>query len=472
MIQIHDSLTGELKPLKPIKDNHVRMYVCGMTVYDYCHIGHARSLVVFDMIRRYIKHRGFELTHVRNITDIDDKIIQRANERGIPFERLTEQFITAMNEDAAQLNVQRPEHEPRATEYIPQMLTMIETLVGRGAAYASGGDVYFKVANYPSYGQLSGKRLADLKRGARVEVGEKKHDPLDFVLWKASKPNEPSWDSPWGKGRPGWHIECSAMSMELLGEYFDLHGGGMDLKFPHHENERAQSGACCDTPFVNIWMHNGFVNVDAEKMSKSLDNFFTIREVQKHLRPEVLRAFVLQSHYRGPVNFTTEALDQADALLERFYTTLRDVPLTAASLSERHVSAFKAAMDQDFNTPEALAEMMKLAREINALRASVLANPAELSSLVYTLKTFGEVLGLLTHDPIAWLQTPRSKFETDHAAAQPQRLAADEIEAHIAARRLARSEKRFKDADAIRAQLEAAGVVLEDGPNGTVWRYG
>jgi cysteinyl-tRNA synthetase len=472
MIQIHDSLTGELKPLKPIKDNHVRMYVCGMTVYDYCHIGHARSLVVFDMIRRYIKHRGFELTHVRNITDIDDKIIQRANERGIPFEQLTEQFITAMNEDAAQLNVQRPEHEPRATEYIPQMLTMIETLVGRGAAYASGGDVYFKVANYSNYGQLSGKRLADLKRGARVEVGEKKHDPLDFVLWKASKPNEPAWDSPWGKGRPGWHIECSAMSMELLGEYFDLHGGGMDLKFPHHENERAQSGACCDTPFVNIWMHNGFVNVDAEKMSKSLDNFFTIREVQKHLRPEVLRAFVLQSHYRGPVNFTTEALDQADALLERFYTTLRDVPLTVASLSERHVSSFKAAMDQDFNTPEALAEMMKLAREINALRASELANPAELSSLVYTLKTFGEVLGLLTHDPIAWLQTPRSKFETDHAAAQPQRLTADEIEAHIAARKLARSEKRFKDADAIRAQLESAGVVLEDGPNGTVWRYG
>jgi len=471
MIHIHDSLSGQLKPLKPLEENHVRMYVCGMTVYDYCHIGHARSLVVFDMVRRYLKHRGYRVTHVRNITDIDDKIINRAKERGIPFEALTAQYIEAMNEDAAQLNVERPEHEPRATEYIPQMQRMIQTLMERGAAYESGGDVYFNVSSYAAYGQLSGKRLADLKRGARIEIGEKKRDALDFVLWKSAKPNEPSWDSPWGKGRPGWHIECSAMSMELLGTWFDVHGGGMDLKFPHHENERAQSCACCDTPFVSTWMHNGFVNVDAEKMSKSLDNFFTIREVQKHLRPEVLRAFVLQSHYRGPVNFTTEALDHADALLDRFYNTLRGLSVTPAPLSERHVLRFKAAMDADFNTPEAFAEMMTLARELNGLRASTSASPEEVNSLAYTLKTFGEVLGLLTHEPNQWLQTPRSTFTPEKAATETRRLSAEAIDGQIAARTLARQEKRFQDADRIRAELEAAGVLLEDGPKGTIWRY-
>lgn len=468
MIHIYDSMSGQLKPLKPIEDNHVKMYVCGMTVYDYCHIGHARSLVVFDMVRRYIKHRGFKLTHVRNITDIDDKIIHRAAERQESIQELTDFFIAAMNEDAASLNVERPEHEPRATEYIPEMQAIIATLIERGAAYESHGDVYFSVGGFASYGNLSGKRLNDLRRGARVEVGEKKRDALDFVLWKHAKPGEPFWASPWGNGRPGWHIECSAMSMKLLGTWFDLHGGGMDLKFPHHENERAQSCACNDSPFVNCWMHNGFVNVDAEKMSKSLDNFFTIREVQKFLRPEVLRTFVLASHYRGPVNFTAEALLQADSMLERLYGALRGISgFEKAELSERHVERFKASMDADFNTPEALAEMLTLARELNALQATSGHALAEVHSLAKTLKTFGEVLGILSHDPMAWLQTPTSSFVTHKTV----RLSADEIEAKIAARAQARAEKRFQDADKIRQELEASGVALEDSQGKTQWRY-
>ena len=467
-IQIFDSLTGQLQPLKPIEPNHVRLYVCGMTVYDYCHIGHARSLVVFDMVRRYIKHRGYQLTHVRNITDIDDKIIQRAQQRNQTIRELTDYFIEAMNADAISLNVERPEHEPRATEYIPQMQQIITELIDKGAAYNSDGDVYFSVASFPSYGSVSGKRISDLRRGARVEVTEKKRDALDFVLWKKAKAGEPYWDSPWGQGRPGWHIECSAMSMHLLGKWFDLHGGGMDLKFPHHENERAQSCACTHTPFVNCWMHNGFVNVDAEKMSKSLDNFFTIREVQKFLRPEVLRTFVLLSHYRGPVNFTTEALSQADGVLERLYGALRGLDgYQQAPLSERHVARFKAAMDADFNTPEAVAEMLNVARELNALQASSMSAQSEVHSLANTLKTLAAVLGLLTHSPDAWLQTPVTSFDTHSAA----RLAPADIEQRIAARALARQEKRFQDADRIRQELEALGVALEDTQGKTLWRY-
>ena len=371
MIEIHNSMTGRKEPLQTLEPGHVRMYVCGMTVYDYCHVGHARSLVVFDVVRRYLRHRGYRVTHVRNITDIDDKIIARAAENGEPIGRLTERFIDAMHEDCAALGVERPEHEPRATEYVPQIIAMIGALVSNGHAYvAPDGDVLYAVAKFEGYGRLSGKRLADLRAGARVEVNEGKRDPLDFVLWKMAKPGEPAWESPWGPGRPGWHIECSAMSVALLGGHFDIHGGGMDLKFPHHENEIAQTCAACGTPFVNIWMHNGFVNVNAEKMSKSLGNFFTVREVLPHLRPEVMRAFVLASHYRGPINYSDENLRQADASLERLYVALRGVTPAATVVRGAATGKFEAAMDDDFNTPEALAALQALARELNVAKGA------------------------------------------------------------------------------------------------------
>ncbi len=468
MIQIHNSLTGRKEPLVPLEAGHVRMYVCGMTVYDYCHVGHARSLVVFDLLRRYLRHRGLRVTHVRNITDIDDKIIARAAENGEPMAALTERFIRALHEDCAALNVEPPEHEPRATEYVDEIVAMVERLIAKGYAYvADDGDVLYSVSRFAGYGRLSGKVLADLRAGARVEVDAAKRDPLDFVLWKAAKPGEPSWPSPWGAGRPGWHIECSAMSVALLGPYFDLHGGGMDLKFPHHENEIAQTCAACDTPFVNTWVHNGFVNVNAEKMSKSLGNFFTVREVVPHVRPEVLRAFVIGSHYRGPINYSEDNLRQADAALERLYVALRGVPAAAPGADGTHRARFEAAMDDDLNTPEALAVLQDLARELNVAKAG--GEAAEAARLAGELRRLGGVLGLLGAEPEAWLKTRPAALEAaDAAEAAP---AAAEIEALIEARTAARRARNFAESDRIRDLLLERGVVLEDGAGGTRWRW-
>src|SRR5579863_8653323 len=365
MLRIHNSMSGQKEEFRPIHAGRAGMYVCGVTVYDHIHVGHARCYVAFDVIRRWLQYRGLDVTYVRNITDIDDRIISRAAENGETIGALTQRFISAMHEDFAALGIEAPDHEPRATEYIPGMIAMIARLIERGYAYVGAqGDVLYAVAKFPPYGQLSGKRLADLRAGARVEVDEAKRDPLDFVLWKAAKPGEPWWDSPWGRGRPGWHIECSAMSTALLGTHFDIHGGGLDLKFPHHENEIAQSCAATGDAFVNLWMHNGFVNVDEEKMSKSLGNFFTLREVLKTLRhAEVLCFFFLSSHYRGPINYSLAQLEQTDAALTRIYTALRGLP--PAAVQPGAASArFAASMDDDFNTPEALAVLQGLTREI------------------------------------------------------------------------------------------------------------
>src|ERR1700742_1911379 len=401
MIRIHNSMTGEKEPLQPINPGKLRMYVCGMTVYDFIHIGHARMLTVFDVVSRYLRYRGFDLTYVRNITDIDDKIIRRGLDNNEPMEAVSGRFIAAMNEDAELLGLARPDHEPRVTQYIPAIIKMISQLIDNGYAYvASDGDVLYAVAKFEGYGKLSGKRLADLRAGARVEVDEAKRDPLDFVLWKAAKPGEPAWDSPWGKGRPGWHIECSAMSTALLGTHFDLHGGGMDLKFPHHENEIAQSCGATGDRFVNLWMHNGFVNVDNEKMSKSLGNFFTVREVLPTLRhPEVLRFFFLMSHYRGPINYSLDQLEQADAALRGIYTALRDVPKVPAVATE-YTARFREVMDDDFNTPEAIAVLQRMTREINLAKDT--GKEKKAVALSAELRTLAEGLGGLTVSPEQW----------------------------------------------------------------------
>jgi cysteinyl-tRNA synthetase len=480
MIEIHNSLTGRKQPLAPLEPGHVRMYVCGITVYDYCHVGHARSLIVFDVVRRYLRHRGYRVTHVRNITDIDDKIIARAQANGESMHALTERFIGALHEDCAALGVEAPEYEPRATGYVEEIVAMVATLVEKGYAYvAADGDVLYSVSRFEGYGRLSGKKLADLRAGARVEVDAAKRDPLDFVLWKMAKPGEPSWPSPWGAGRPGWHIECSAMSVALLGSHFDIHGGGMDLKFPHHENEIAQTCAACGTPFVNTWMHNGFVNVDAEKMSKSLGNFFTIRDVQERLRPEVLRAFVLASHYRGPVNYADDNLRQADAALERLYVALRGVeaaaPVPVAAAAQPFRARFTTAMDDDFNTPEALAVLQSLARELNVAKAA--GDAATVATMAGELRALGAVLGILAFDPEVWLKTrPRVALPEagDAAVAGPAPLGgadAAAIDALVAARTAARRARDFAESDRIRDELLARGVVLEDGPKGTSWRW-
>jgi cysteinyl-tRNA synthetase len=443
--------------------------VCGITVYDYCHIGHMRMLVAFDVVQRWLRHSGYALTYVRNITDIDDKIIRRAAERGESIESLTARFIQAMDEDAAALGVAKPDLEPRATQYVPEIVALIARLIGRGHAYvAANGDVMYSVASFAAYGRLSGKRLDDLRAGARVEVNEAKRDPLDFVLWKRSKPGEPAWPSPWGEGRPGWHIECSAMATALLGEHFDLHGGGMDLKFPHHENEIAQSCGASGQPFVECWMHNGFVNVDSEKMSKSLGNFFTLREVLPHLRhPEVLRYFLVASHYRGPINYTLENLHQADATLGGLYNALRGVPDGAPGPdAARWRDEFAAAMDDDFNTPRALAVLQGLAREINEAKAggsgTCLMRAAELAAV---FRELAALLGICRLDPEQWFRLP-APGSTGQGALDDQA-----IEAAIAARLAARKARDFKEADRVRGELVAAGVLLEDRPDGTtLWR--
>ena len=480
MIRIHNSLSGRKETLTPLVPGEVRMYLCGDTVYDFCHIGHARSKVAFDVVRRYLEHRGLRVTFVRNITDIDDKIIRRAAELGEPIDRFTARYIDAMHEDYDRLNILRPDHEPRATQYVPGMIALTQRLIDKGYAYvAADGDVMYSVAKFEPYGRLSGKRLADLRAGARIEVDTAKRDPLDFVLWKMAKPGEPAWQSPWGPGRPGWHIECSVMSAEILGDHFDIHAGGMDLKFPHHENEIAQSCAATDAHFANLWMHNGFVNVDDEKMSKSLGNFFTIRDVlaSGHVRhPEVLRFFLIGSHYRGPINYSLAQIEQADAALGRLYTALRGLdappPATAPTASASAVDtaalrAFHAAMDDDFNTPEAVAVLQGLAGEIN--RARDLGDFSAATVAARELRAVGAVLGVLRLDAEEWFRAAKSAAQGATSGAE----AWDEtrIAAAIAARQAARQARDFKKSDEIRDELLAADIVLEDKPGGvTEWR--
>jgi cysteinyl-tRNA synthetase len=468
MIRIHNSLTGAKEALTPITPGELRMYVCGLTVYDFVHIGHARMLTAFDVISRYLRYRGYRLTYVRNITDIDDKIIRRAAENGEPIGAFTERFIAAMHEDCRALNLAPPDLEPRATEFVPQIIALVRELIGRDYAYvAANGDVMYSVARFAAYGRLSGKRLADLRAGARVEVDEAKRDPLDFVLWKRAKSGEPSWESPWGPGRPGWHIECSAMATTLLGTHFDLHGGGLDLKFPHHENEIAQSCAATGERFVNLWMHNGFVNVDEQKMSKSLGNFFTVRDVLPTLRhPEVLRFFLLSSHYRGPINYSYDQLQQADAALGRLYTALRELPEVAPQVSD-FTTGFRESMDDDFNTPEAIAVLQSMAREVNAARDAGDLNLA--AQLGAELRALGAVLGLLSVPPAQWFRLGKPAL-ADGGSARGA-LSDAEIATRIEARAAARRARNWAESDRIRDELAAEGVVLEDKPGGqTAWR--
>jgi cysteinyl-tRNA synthetase len=464
MIRIHNSLTGEKQDLTPIEPGHVRVYSCGITVYDFFHVGNARMLVVFDMVSRYLRHRGLRVTYVRNITDVDDKIINRAREAGIDWREHAKKFTAAMHEDLDKLGCLRPEKEPRASEYIDDMLAMIGQLIDKGLAYqAPNGDVMYDVRRFAPYGKLSGRKLDDLRAGARVEVDEAKRDPLDFVLWKSAKPGEPAWPSPWGDGRPGWHIECSAMSVKELGEHFDIHGGGLDLKFPHHENEIAQTCGATGAKFAEIWMHNGFLNIDNEKMSKSLGNFFTTREVLAKIKhPEVLRFFLLSSHYRGPMNYSPDQLDQAEAGLNRLYTALRDVPEVGGELYSPSAATqvFDAAMDDDFNTPEAIAALQGLARELNTASANpTSSHKAKL--LAGELRALGGVLGILRVAPEQWVR----------AGAAAGGLTDAEIDALIEARNVARKARNWPESDRIRDELAAAGVILEDKPGGvTSWR--
>lgn len=458
-IRIYNTLAREKQPFVPLQAGTVRMYVCGMTVYDYCHLGHARVMVVFDMVQRWLRATGLNVTYVRNITDIDDKIIKRAVENGESISQLTQRFIDAMDEDAAALGVQKPDHEPRATQYVPQMLDLVEKLERNGLAYkASDGDVNYSVRDFPGYGKLSGKSLDDLRAGERVELNTGKRDPLDFVLWKASKDSEPDevkWDSRWGKGRPGWHLECSAMSCELLGEHFDIHGGGEDLQFPHHENEIAQSEGAHQRPFVNYWMHNGFIRIDNEKMSKSLGNFFTIRDVLKKYDPEVVRFFILRAHYRSPLNYSDAHLDDARHALARLYNALKDVAPDALppDKTEQHAVRFSDAMNDDFNTPVAISVLFDLANEVNKTGSAVLARQ---------LKGLASIIGLLQRIPQEFLQAGVAGEAAPDEASIAER---------INARATAKKARNFAEADRIRTELLADGIVLEDKPAGvTEWR--
>ena len=459
MLQIHNSLTRKLEAFRPIDPSNIRIYVCGMTVYDFCHIGHARVLVVFDVVYRYLCHLYGKdhVTYVRNITDIDDKIINRANEQGEKIDAVTGRFISAMNEDAAALGVLSPNQEPRATQHMQQIIDMIVALIDKGYAYQGGnGDVYYDVSEFAPYGSLSGRQLDDLRSGARVEVDEAKTDPLDFVLWKSAKPGEPQWDSPWGPGRPGWHIECSAMSTHCLGNHFDVHGGGMDLQFPHHENEIAQSCGATGEDFVNLWMHNGFVRIDDEKMSKSLGNFFTIREVIAKYDPEVLRYFILTSHYRSPLNYSDQHLDNARNGLKTLYTALRGITAAAKFTASSYSDRFIAAMNNDFATSEAQSVLFDIAHEINRVRDSDTERAAQFAAELISL---AGMLGLL--------QRPANEFFQSESG---EGISADEIEEMIAKRNAARTNKDFAGADKIRKELIDLGIVLEDGSVGTTWR--
>jgi cysteinyl-tRNA synthetase len=475
MLKIYNTLTRRKELFQPRVQGKVGMYVCGMTVYDYCHIGHARVMVVFDTVARYFRYSGYDLTYVRNITDIDDKIIQRAHENGEEFGELTGRFITAMHEDEQALSVLHPDSEPRATRSIPAIIAMIEALIAKGLAYiGSNGDVFYAVNRFKNYGQLSGKNLDDLQAGERVDVDLAKHNPLDFVLWKMAKADEPAWTSPWGLGRPGWHIECSAMSTCCLGNHFDIHGGGMDLQFPHHENEIAQSEGATGEKFVNVWMHNGFVRINEEKMSKSLGNFFTVREVLKQYKPEIIRFFILSSHYRSPLNYSDEQLNEAKAALTRLYTALRGVKSLADTVEEAYKIRFEQAMDDDFNTPVALSVLFDLARELNKVKEK---NPDRAGELAYSLKFLGSLLGILQADPDAFLTqvvshalfVNISTFYSPTVTVEP--ISAQIIEQQIQARLDAKKAKNWALADKIRNELKEQGVILEDAPNGTTsWR--
>jgi len=463
-LRIHNTLTRELQAFAPLKKGHVRMYVCGMTVYDFCHIGHARSMVAFDVVQRWLKHTGYQVTYVRNITDIDDKIIRRATENSETIRALTDRMVAALHEDADALGVERPSVEPRATDHVPSMLYLISTLEDKGLAYrVPNGDVNYAVRKFVGYGKLSGKSLDELHAGERVAVLEGKEDPLDFVLWKSAKADEPAdvkWASPYGVGRPGWHIECSAMACELLGESFDIHGGGADLQFPHHENEIAQSEGAHGVPMASFWMHNGFINVDNVKMSKSLGNFFTIRDVFKNYEPEVVRFFVVRSHYRSPLNFSDLHLDDARASLKRLYTALHAVAPDniAIDWTQAHAARFKAAMDEDFGTPEAVAVLFELAAEVNRSASSALSG---------LLKSLGAVLGLLQQAPQDFLQGKAR--QSDAAAGASADDEASRIAALIAQRAQAKAAKNFAEADRIRQDLLVQGIVLKDSPQGTQW---
>ena len=471
MLKIYNTLARDKQEFVPIEPGKVRMYVCGMTVYDYCHLGHARVMVIFDVVQRWLRASGYAVTYVRNITDIDDKIIKRAQEKNEPIAALTERFIRAMDEDAAALGVQKPDAEPRATDYVPGMLDMIGVLQQRGYAYQAGdGDVNYAVRKFEGYGKLSGKSLEDLRAGERVAVSAGKDDPLDFVLWKHAKPGEPAWESPWGPGRPGWHIECSVMSGALLGKHFDIHGGGQDLQFPHHENEIAQSEGAHGGAFVNYWMHNGFVRVQkgemSEKMSKSLGNFFTVRDILKTYDAEVVRFFIVRAQYRSPLNYSDHHLDDARQGLSRLYIALKGVAAAAVAIdwNNPYAARFKAAMDDDFNTPEAVAALFDLANELNKSRA-----PADAG----LLKALAGMLGLLQQEPTEFLQSFRGVLQLpilEMSGTLSSTLTPEVIDRMINDRVAARKAKNFAESDRIRDELKAAGIVLEDGPQGTTWR--
>ena len=459
MLKIYNDLSRSKETFEPLQPGKVNLYVCGMTVYDLCHLGHARVMVVFDVVYRYLKAVGYDVTYIRNITDIDDKIINRANENGEPFHELTERFIQAMHEDSDALGIIPPDAEPKATDHIAEIISMCEKLIEKGHAYvADNGDVYYDVYSFPTYGKLSGKSLDDLQAGARVEPGDVKRNPLDFALWKSAKPDEPSWQSPWGDGRPGWHIECSAMSTKALGDTFDIHGGGADLTFPHHENEIAQSEGATGHPFVKYWMHNGFVRINDEKMSKSLGNFFTVREILERYQAEEVRYFILTSQYRSPLNYSDEHLDNARNALTRFYTALRGLPEATPTADTQFEKDFHAAMQDDFNTPEALATLFELVREINRVRAEDETAAAALAAL---LRQLGDLIGILQSNAESYLRGGASANDGDA-----------EIDALVAQRNEAKANKDWGTADEIRNKLQEMGIVLEDGPSGTTWRRG
>ena len=466
-LQIHNTLSGKKEPFVPLKEGEVRMYVCGVTVYDSSHIGHARFLLTFDVVYRYLRFLGYQVTFVRNFTDVDDKIIQRANEQGVASEAIAERYIREFAEDSAGLGLASPSHEPRATAHIPEIIALIRRLEQKGLAYRVDGDVFFSVDRFPGYGKLSKKRIEDLEAGARVEVDERKKQPMDFALWKASKQGEPSWESPWGRGRPGWHIECSAMSTKYLGQPFDIHGGGGDLVFPHHENEIAQSEGAFDVPLARYWMHNGFVRKDREKMSKSLGNIDPVREILRRYEAAALRHYFLASHYRSPLDFSDQALEEAEKGMERVYETMdrleRSVPANGELAPEpRLLEGFRREMDDDFNTPRALALIFD---EIRALNRRLDEDKREgLGPRVLALKVIGETLGLLQDSPGAFLQRKKERWILSRG------ISPDAVEELIKKRERARSAKQWREADRIRAELQEKGITLEDTPGGTLWK--
>ncbi len=479
-IRIYNTLTRKKEPLKPLEEGHVKLYVCGITSYDYCHLGHARSFLVFDMIVRYLRYRGYKVTFVRNFTDIDDKIIKRANEQGIDAQGLANRFIEEFYRDTDRLGILRPEIEPRATEHIPEMIELIRELIDKGLAYQSGNDVYFRVEQFGQYGRLSGRNLEDMQAGARIEVNEQKQHPMDFVLWKGSKPGEPKWDSPWGQGRPGWHIECSAMSRKYFGETFDIHGGGQDLVFPHHENEIAQSMGATGKPFANLWIHHGFVTIRDEKMSKSLNNFLTIREVLEQYPPEVIRLFIFSTHYRNPLDFSEAALQDAAAGLDRMYDCLARIAACERGNAKPSVTAkdrekveslrqrFEYAMDNDFNTARGIGLLFDTVKILNkgVQAAGSRPCPEDLDLLRQgggTVRELAGIMGLLQQDAVTWIESKKKKLLAGLA------VTVEDIEKMIQDRAGARQKKDWAAGDAIRDQLLKHGIELKDGPDGTTW---